>query len=133
MKTVPQIQKYMTTVPHTIGNDIPLKKAFEMMREYKVRHLPVLHAGKVVGIITDRDVKLASSFKGADEMTVDDVMTPDPYMVKPESPLDLTVKEMAARKLGCAVVQSNNKVVGIFTATDGLRVLGDVLEQNYKH
>lgn len=133
MKQIPMIDKYMTVMPHTINNTMPIKTAMEMMREHRIRHLPVQNAGKLMGVLTDRDIKLASSFTGAAELTVEDVMTPDPYIAKPHTPLDQIVFEMAEHKYGCAVIQQENgKVVGIFTATDGLRVLGEILQTNYK-
>jgi len=133
MKQMPKIEKYMTPMPHTIGKDIPVNKALNMMRENKIRHLPVQEAGKLVGILTDRDLKLASSFEGADKLKVEDVMTSDPYTVHPGVALDAVVGEMAEHKYGCAIVQQDNgKVVGIFTATDGLRAFGETLHQNYK-
>jgi acetoin utilization protein AcuB len=134
MKTMPQIQKFMTTMPHTIGSDIPVKTALGMMREHQIRHLPVQKGGELIGILTDRDVKLAASFRGTDELQVEEVMTPDPFTVAPETPVDEVAREMAEHKYGCAVIrQGNGKVVGIFTATDGMRVLGEVLQSNYKH
>lgn len=137
MKQMPMIQKVMTTLPHTIGQDIPLKTAMSLMREYGIRHLPVLEASRVVGVLTDRDVKLAASFAPqgaqADALTVEDVMTPEPYTVAPETPLNHVVTEMAEHKYGCAIVQqANGKVVGIFTAVDGLRTLGETLGAFYR-
>jgi CBS domain-containing protein len=133
MKQIPQVQKFMTPMPHTVGFDIPLKDAMGMMREYNVRHLPVQDAGQLVGILTDRDIKLASSFKGSSDFKVEEVMSTEPYTVSPDVPLDRVVSEMAAHKYGCAIVkQTNGKVVGIFTAVDGLRVLGELLKANYK-
>ncbi len=139
MKNLPKIEKYMTTTPHTIGSDIPIKKAFEMMRQHNIRHLPVQKGGALVGVLTDRDIKLASSFqKGNEELNCEDVMTPDPYTVSPEANLDHVVSDMAEHKYGCAIVlhKSNQyehgKVVGIFTANDGLKVLAEVLVKNYK-
>lgn len=133
MKQIPQIQKYMTPMPHTIGVDIPVKTALSMMREHRFRHLPVQKGGELVGVITDRDVKLASAFSETDALTVEEVMSPDPYSVAPETPLDRVVFEMAEHKFGCAVIrQQNGKVVGIFTATDGMRVLGELLQSNYR-
>jgi acetoin utilization protein AcuB len=133
MKQMPQIQKFMTAMPHTIGKDIPIKQALGMMREHQIRHLPVQVAGHLTGVLTDRDLKLAASFVGAEELKVEDVMTPDPYTVAPETPLDRVVLEMAEHKYGCAIVrQQNGKVVGIFTATDGLRVLAETLGSFYK-
>jgi len=133
MKTMPKIDKFMTPMPHTIGSYITLKDAQSLMREHHIRHLPVQVAGKLVGVLTDRDIKLASAFSHSEELKVEEVMTPDPYTVSPETPLDEAVLEMAEHKYGCAVVmQGNGKVVGIFTATDGLRVLGEVLNKNYR-
>jgi acetoin utilization protein AcuB len=87
----------------------------------------------LVGILTDRDIKLASSFTNQDNLKVDDVMTPHPYAVKLQTSLSVVVEEMAEHKYGSAiVVQDNGKVVGIFTAVDGLRVLGEVLHQNFR-
>ncbi len=131
MKTIPSIQKYMSFTPHTVGKDISLKKAYELMKKEGFRHLPVQDAGTLVGVLTDRDVKLAASFKGSDDLTVEDVMSPEPFTVKPTDALDDVVTEMAEHKYGCAIVQDNGKVVGIFTATDGMRVLGDILKKNY--
>jgi len=130
---MPKIDKYMTPMPHTVGSYIPLKTAMNLMREHRIRHLPVENAGKLVGVLTDRDIKLAASFNHSEEFKVDDVMTPDPYTVSPETSLDHVVTEMAEHKYGCAVIQqSNGKVVGIFTATDAMRVLGEILQNNYK-
>jgi acetoin utilization protein AcuB len=105
-----------------------------MMREHRIRHLPVQDGGKLVGVLTDRDIKLAASFEGSEDLVAEEVMTPDPYTVLPESPADEVAKEMAEHKWGCAIVQqSNGKVVGIFTAVDGMRVLGEMLDAHYHH
>lgn len=133
MKAMPKIQKVMTAMPHTIGADIPLRKAMEMMREFRIRHLPVQAGGELVGVLTDRDIRLARTFQGSESMRVDDVMTPDPYVVAPDADLDAVALNMAEHKYGCAIIrQSNGKVVGIFTDTDALRVLGEMLRGNYK-
>ncbi len=134
MKNMPLIQKYMTAMPHSIRRDSPIGNAVSLMRDNQIRHLPVLEGGHLLGVVTDRDVKLASSFEGAERLTAEDVMTPDPYTVSPDTPAADVAREMAARKYGCAIVrQDNGKVVGIFTAVDGMRVLGEILDSNYKH
>lgn len=134
MKEMPKIQKYMTAMPHTINPDLPLKTALSMMREHKVRHLPVQRGGELVGVLTDRDIKLASSFTHAQELVVEDAMTPDPFTVLPDAPADEVVSAMAEHKYGCAVVQQENgKVVGIFTAVDGLRAFAETLHTRFKH
>lgn len=133
MKTEPKIQKYMTTMPHTVGKDVSIKKALEIMREHQIRHLPVQDGGRLVGVVTDRDIKLASSFKGASEFKVEEVMTPDPYSVSPEAPLDEVISTMAQHKFGCAIIkQENEKVVGIFTEIDAYRSLHEMIQEHYK-
>ncbi len=135
MKAIPSISKYMTTLPHTIGVEQNLSKADSMMSEYKVRHLPVLSAGKLIGILTDRDVKLVESFKDVDpeKVTVEDAYTPDPYIISPTSSLADVCSEMAEKKYGCALVCDNHKLVGIFTWIDALKAFNELLETRLKH
>ena len=66
MKSVPTIDKYMTAVPHTIGAEQTLAKAEKMMNDYKIRHLPVLKGGQLVGILSEGDVRLVESFRDVD-------------------------------------------------------------------
>ncbi len=120
-------------MPHTIGKDIDLKTALTLMREHRIRHLPVQEAGRLVGVLTDRDLKLVSSFANSETLKVEDAMSADPFTVAPDAPMDQVVFEMAEHKYGCAIVaQENGKVVGIFTATDGMRVLGELLQSFYR-
>jgi acetoin utilization protein AcuB len=128
-KPIPPIHEHMTPTPQSIRADQTLSQAHLAMREYRVRHLPVLHEGKLVGIVSDRDLHLVEAFKGVDprELTVEDAMTPRPYHVDPDTPLDEVTDAMAEHKYGCAVVMKKHKVVGIFTTTDACRALTEIL------
>jgi acetoin utilization protein AcuB len=128
-KPIPTIQKYMTTSPHSIGVEQVLAKAHAMMREHKIRHLPVLTGGKLVGLLTDRDLGLVESLKGVDPatITVEEAMSSVVYAVSPDAPLDEVVMTMAEHKYGSAVVMQNNKVVGIFTTVDVCRSFAELL------
>lgn len=134
-KAVPTVQKYMTMLPHTIGVDQPLAKAEEMMRRYRVRHLPVLDGGKLVGILSDRDIKLVETLKEVDpqEETVAETYTPDPYMTTPTASLSDVCAQMAEHKYGCVLVCDNYKLVGIFTWVDALRAFSELMETRLKH
>jgi acetoin utilization protein AcuB len=133
MKAMPRIEKVMTVMPMTIGKRISIAQAQKMMREHQIRHLPVQDGARLLGVLTERDIRLAQSLKDASELLVEDVMTPDPYQVQPSALLDDVCEEMAEFKYGCAIVtQTNGKVVGIFTAIDALRYLSENMREHYQ-
>jgi acetoin utilization protein AcuB len=128
-KPIPTIQKFMTTAPHSIGVDQPLSRGHAMMTEHHIRHLPVLNGGKLVGMLTDRDLQLVEALAGVDptKVHVEEAMSSVVYSVKPDMPLDEVVGTMAEHKYGSAVVMQNEKVVGIFTTVDVCRALAELL------
>jgi acetoin utilization protein AcuB len=128
-KPIPTIQKYMTTCPHTIGDEQTMNKAHQIMREYRLRHLPVMNGGNLVGLLSDRDLNLVETLRDVDpaKVPVSDAMSPDPYTVSPDASLDDVVSTMAAKKYGSAVVMQNHKVVGIFTTVDACHAFAELL------
>ena len=128
-KPIPTISKYMTTVPRTIDSEATLLAATRLMREGGFRHLPVVQGERLLGVITDRDIRLVESFDNVDagKTTVGEAMTEAPYAVPPETPLDEVVATMAEHKYGSAVVVQNAKVVGVFTTVDVCRALSELL------
>lgn len=134
MKAIPTIGKYMTTVPHTIGADQNLTKAGKLMGELRVRHLPVLQGGRLVGILSDRDVRLVESFRDVDpdKVLVEEAFTPDPYVVTPQASLSEVCSEMSRNKYGCVLVCDNHKLVGIFTWIDALNAFEELLSTRLK-
>lgn len=129
MKSIPTVKAYMTAAPHTIGAEQPLAKAHDIMREHGIRHLPVMHGNRLVGVVSDRDVAIITALEDVNPqlITVEDAMTSDVLTVKPETPLDEVAAVMAERKAGSVVVEDHGKVVGIFTTVDGMTALADVL------
>ena len=128
-KPIPAIRKYMTTSPHSIGPDQTLALAHQLMRKHAIRHLPVLSGGKLVGILTLRDLHLVETLRDVDpeKVIVEEAMTTDVYVVSPEAPLDEVADEMAERKYGCAVIVQNEHVVGVFTTVDACMALSELL------
>jgi len=127
---IPQtVREYMTESPVTIGPQVTMAAAHELMRERGVRHLPVMHGGKLIGMVTARDLALVASLADFDpkELSVDEAMSEDVYAVSPDAPLRIVTAEMAERKLGSAVVVQGEKVIGVFTVTDACRALTQVL------
>jgi acetoin utilization protein AcuB len=120
------IQEFMTKAPHGIDPHEPITVARSRMRELKVRHLPVRSGGKLVGILTERDLDLLTGIKSVDvnSTKVGDVMVADPYCVKPLTALKEVATTMAENKFGSAmVVNETGEVIGIFTDTDALKAL----------
>lgn len=134
-KAIPHIEKYMTTNVQTIGDEQTMSVAHRLMRENHIRHLPVLHQGKLVGILTDRDLNLIETLSDVDPklVAVSEAMTPDPYVVGPDTLLDEVVSTMATKKYGSAVVCDNGTVVGIFTTVDACASFAELLQTRLTH
>jgi acetoin utilization protein AcuB len=128
-KPIPSVQRFMTTSPHSIGKEQTLERAHEVMRTHRIRHLPVLEGGKLVGIVTERDLHLVETLRDVDprNVIVEEAMSTHVYAVDPDAPLDAVAQTLAEHKYGSAVVIQNGKVVGIFTTNDACRALADLL------
>lgn len=118
----PTIEELMTPTPHTIGADVTVEAARQMMAEFGVRHLPVRSDGHLVGVVAAADLTLAPAYR-----RVAEVMDSDPLMVAPLDVASDVASAMADRRLDAAIVVSGERVVGIFTATDAARVLAATL------
>lgn len=123
------IVEVMTRAPHTIGRDQKLARAFAVMHQHSLRHLPVLDGGQLVGVLSQRDLYFVESLGGTDEIVdkVAEAMASDVYQVAPGELVADVARTMAKHKYGCAVVVDRGQVVGIFTATDALALLADAM------
>lgn len=128
MKPNVTLERYMTRHPHSIRFDEKLKVASELMERLHVRHLPVLNAGQLVGVLSDRDLKLVS--RSADGARVEDACVDEPFAVDVDTSLWIVADTMAKKRIGSAIVLEGGKVVGIFTVTDACRALADMLTEN---
>jgi len=124
---IPTVHEFMTASPVTIGSDQTMAQASDLMREHGIRHLPVLAGGQLLGVISDRDVKIVESFPDVDpaELPVAEAIPQQAFVVAPETPLDEVAREMATHKYGSAVVMDGRQVVGIFTTVDACRALAN--------
>ncbi len=134
-KTVPTVMKFMTVMPHSVGSDQTIDMAHKIMDENSIRHLPVMKAGQISGIVSDRDLKLAMSIRGveASKTTVEEIASSEVFLVKPDSKLDDVSKMMAEKKIGSVLVVDNHRLVGIFTTTDALKALNELLHSRLTH
>lgn len=118
----------MTPQPVTIGRQESLAMAHRLMRTHRIRHLPVLEHGELIGIVSHRDLLFLETIRGVDldDDLVEDAMSDDTYAVEPDAPIATVAKQMARRRYGCVVVMERGRVAGIFTATDALRLLAEL-------
>ena len=127
------IKNYMTPAVHTISAKRTMDEARTLMREHRIRHLPVTRGGRVVGMVTDRDLNLVETMRDAEarSIPVSEAMTEDAYTVGPDATLAEVCGEMARRKYGSAVVLAHGEAVGIFTTVDACAAVERLLNERH--
>lgn len=128
---MPAILRFMTSQPWTIERTTTLAEARELMREHKIRHLPVVDEGELCGIISERDLLLCETRSGArpDTILVEVAMVENPFIVPSDTPLDEVVEIMGEHKYGSVVVVGRDGIEGIFTATDACQAFAQMLRE----
>jgi len=128
---MPAVARYMTSRPVTIDSATTLAAAERLMRVHQIRHLPVVDAGRLVGLLVAHDVHMLELVGRLDleSVIVGSVMIRDPFTVRESEPLDRVVDVMAGRKLDAVVVMDLLGVRGIFTAVDACEALASVLRR----
>jgi len=126
------VRRFMTASPHSITSRNTLAEAHQTMRDRGVRHLPVVDDGKVIGVVSQRDLYLLETLRGVDSARelVEDAMSAEPFVVEPDAALDDVAEAMAFHKHGSALVVEHAAIVGIFTTTDALRALVSLLRRS---
>lgn len=123
------VESFMTEFPVIVSEDTSAAEALRRMRDCGLRHLPVIRDGKVSGVVSERDLRLAGAQDHRAPKPVSQFMTKNPYCVCTSAPLSEVARAMAKGKFGAAVVVSaEGKVAGIFTTTDALDLLARLLE-----
>lgn len=135
------VREVMTPNPTTVRPDDTLRTAQEYMFGCECRRLPVVDEnGRLVGIITDRDVRLALNSplilreRWQDDLlvnqtTVEVCMTPDPFTIGPDAPVEDAITLLLERKISGLPVLDGDELVGIITITDLLVALRDLLRR----
>lgn len=125
------IEQFMTKSPHTIGHEQTMAVAHRLMRGHGIRHLPVLDARKLVGLVSQRDLHLIETLGDVDpeEVQVSEAMSQETFTVGPRAALRKVTAEMAEHKYGCAIIVEKDEVVGVFTTVDACRALSTLLEE----
>ncbi|MBI5343589.1 MAG: CBS domain-containing protein, partial [Deltaproteobacteria bacterium] len=124
------MSKRMMRNPVYVDENDSMKKAMDLLKDREIRHLPVLKDGeKLVGIVSERDIKLASPSPATaleireiyyllDKVKVKQIMTRRPYTVSSSAPIEEAALIMREKKIGCLPVVEEGRLVGILTETD---------------
>ncbi len=129
------VKYWMTRSVVTIDSQESMQQAMTLMKEHKVRMLPVLKKGKIVGVVSDTDLKRASASDATtldvhellyliSKIKVKDIMAKKPVTVPEDWTVEETAELLMAKKIsGAPVVNSEGSVVGIITRDDLFKVL----------
>ena len=130
------IREWMTQDVITVTPDTSMMKASKILKENRIRRLPVVDAeGRLIGIVSDRDIKEASPSKATtldmhelyyllSEIKVKDIMTRDPFTVRAEDTVETVALNMIEKRIGgLPVIDDGGKLVGIISDSDVFKVL----------
>ncbi len=117
------VRKFMTSDPLTMSPDENVNDAFHLLLEHRVRQAPVIEDGKLIGIVTDRDLRTAlfQTYVESD-LTVGDVMRAGPVTISEDADIKEAARIICEHKFNALpVVSTTGDLVGIITTTDILR------------
>jgi len=126
-----KVSDYMSRDPVTIPADANYADAFRIFETGRLHHLPVVDAdGRIVGIVTLRDLQLASRVFREAPVEVSEIMHEQLVSVDPDSSLDQAAARMIDARVGCLpVMEDGARLVGMLTETDLLHALRDLLRE----
>ncbi len=128
------VKEWMSKEPITINENTSIMRAIRIIKDHKIRRLPVVNNGNLVGIITDRDLKEASPSKATtldvheiyyllSEIRVKDIMSKNPITIGPDESVEKAAAIMLENRISGLPVVENENLVGIITETDIFKVL----------
>jgi acetoin utilization protein AcuB len=128
------ISKKLITL--TIRDDV--RRAFELMRANRIRHIPVLNGEELVGIITNTDLRQVltpSKSEGSEQphyfvskfSTVEEIMTRDPITVTPQTDVEEAARLLQQHKIGGLPVVEGDRLVGMITESDIMTVFIEIM------
>ncbi|MBW1982676.1 MAG: CBS domain-containing protein [Deltaproteobacteria bacterium] len=133
------VGRKMTTELITVTPDTPIVKARDLLRDHNIKQVPVVDdKGNLVGILTDRDIKMAWASPATtlsiyeltyvlQKLTVESIMVKEVITITPDATIERAAKILHDKKIGSLPVMEDNKLVGIITSTDLMEVLLDAL------
>jgi len=131
-----KVSEIMTREPATIGPDATLGEAATLMKQQDCGSIPVVENGRLVGIVTDRDIVIRAIAAGKDpkKTRAAEVMCADPITVAPDDDVNVAEREMRERQVRRLPVVEDGRLVGILVTAQLARVeraneLGETIEE----
>ena len=132
---MPSVGAAMTPFPFAVGPDASVLEVERLMQAHRIRHVPVQDDGRVLGVVSERDlhhiVHAALPDTDKSRLRIRHLLVPDPYVTEMATPLDEVAEEMAERHVGSAVVVRHGKLAGIFSTVDACRLLAEFLRDRF--
>lgn len=125
------VEEFTTPNPITATVHSKVEELSRVMKEHGIRHIPILNGDKVVGMVSERDLKVIAGLRMLEKnlLTASDIMSPDPVSVDSSTMLDEVAFEMSEKKIGSVIVTENDQLLGIFTVTDALNALIEAAQE----
>ncbi len=123
------VEEYTTPNPVTATEDTPVSELSELLLKHGIRHIPIVRGTHVVGIVSDRDLKIVAGLNLGEKakFRAAEIMAHDPVTVRSDASLDQVAFEMSKLKIGSVLVKEGGALLGIFTVTDALNALIEIV------
>ncbi len=125
----------MTSFPYFARTQDSALELEKIMDQRGIRHLPIQEDGKLVGIVSERDlhhiVKRSAHAEEKERLRARDIMVTQPYVVAFNTPLSEVMAQMARRRIGAAIVTRRGKLAGILSTMDVCRLFAEYLEAEF--
>ena len=127
-KTNITVDEFVSPIDTYVSGETTVGEIYKMMEKNAWRHIPITENKKPVGILSDRDIYLLQSVPNAMDFKAKSVMVKNPYTVELGTKIEEVALEMSKKKIGSAlVINAEGELDGIFTSTDGLNALIEVV------
>ena len=134
-KQMPSVSAVMRPFPYFAEPETSVACIINMMDEHHIRHLPIKQGDRLVGIVSERDLRWLGNPKLdlpiTHEIPVCHVMTYDPYIAEINTPLPVVIDEMTKQKIGTAIIVRSGKLAGIVTTIDLSQALSELLKAEF--
>jgi acetoin utilization protein AcuB len=129
-----RVREVMTTSPVTVVSGDSLQHALDLLEKYGVHELPVIEQGRLIGIVTDGDLKLFTPAfplsrdpeeirQTLRDLTVAEAMTVEPEVISPDATLLEATERLYERSIGALLVTEGENLLGLISVSDILRLI----------